>query len=136
MERIKAMKSYGKQVNNNGRQYFRMSEADHNVHRMLIMKDAIMYGIAAVVLVVLCEGSNKLPITKILQQVTLSVVCIFAPRLPGYVNEYMERSESMWAISVVSDYYSQFPWPFCLSVCRDASFGRKNHICENAVSGE
>ena len=84
----------------------------------------------------LCEGSDKLPITKILQQVTLSVVCIFASRLPGYVNEYMERSESMWAFSVVSDYYSQFPWPFCLSVCRDASFGRRNHIFENAVFGE
>ena len=70
-------------MNNNGRQYFRMSEADHNVHRMLIMKDAIMYGIAAAVLVVLYAGSDKLPITKILQQVTLSVVCILESRLPG-----------------------------------------------------
>ena len=135
MERIKAMKSYGKQVNNNGRQYFRMSVADHNVHRMLVMKDSTMYGISAAVLVVLCGGSDKLPVTNILHQVALSVVCILESRLPGYVNEYMDRFGSMWAYSAVSGYYSQFSWIFRLSVCRVASSGRENHICENAVSG-
>lgn len=122
-------------MNNNGRQYFSMSEKDHNVHRMLVMKDEIIYGFVAAVLVVLCGGSDKLPVTKILQQVAVSVVCIFASRLPGYVNEYMDSFGSMWAFNDVSGYCSQFTWPFCLSVCRGISFCRENHICKNAVSG-
>lgn len=75
MERIKVMKSYGKQGNNNSRQYFRISGSDHNAHRMLVTNDAIMYGIEAAVLVVLYGGLDKLPVTKILHQVALLVVC-------------------------------------------------------------
>lgn len=58
-------------MNNNGRQYYRILGTDYNLHRMLVMKDAIIYGIVAAVLVRLCDSSDKLSVTKMLQQVAL-----------------------------------------------------------------
>ena len=55
MERLREMKNYRKQVNNNYRQYFRIPESYHNLHRMRVYK-AIIYVIAAAVLLVLYRG--------------------------------------------------------------------------------
>lgn len=52
---------------------------------MLVGYDLIVYAVVAVILLVLYGGMDKLSSIGILQQVCLSVLCIFAVRLIGKV---------------------------------------------------
>lgn len=56
-----------------------------NIRWMLVGYDLIVYVVAAVILLVLYGGMDKLSTTGILQQVCLSVLCVFAARLIGKV---------------------------------------------------
>lgn len=56
-----------------------------NIRWMLVGYDLIVYAVAAVILLVLYGGMDKLSSIGILQQVCLSVLCIFAVRLIGKV---------------------------------------------------
>lgn len=56
-----------------------------NIRWMLVGYDLIVYAVVAVILLVLYGGMNKLSSIGILQQVCLSVLCIFAARLIGKV---------------------------------------------------
>lgn len=66
-----------------------MSRTKHsstsNVRCMLIGYDLIMYAVVAAILLLLYGGMDKLSTIGILQQVCLSVLCIFAARLIGKV---------------------------------------------------
>ena len=66
-----------------------MSRTKHsstsNVGWMLIGYDLIMYAVVAAILLLLYGGMDKLSTIGILQQVCLSVLCIFAARLIGKV---------------------------------------------------
>lgn len=66
-----------------------MSRTKHsstsNVRWMLIGYDLIMYAVVAAILLLLYGGMDKLSTIGILQQVCLSVLCIFAARLIGKV---------------------------------------------------
>lgn len=56
-----------------------------NIRWMLVGYDLIVYAVVAVILLVLYGGMDKLSTTGILQQVCLSVLCIFVARLIGKV---------------------------------------------------
>ncbi len=56
-----------------------------NIRWMLVRYDLIVYAVVAVILLVLYGGMDKLSTTGILQQVCLSVLCIFVARLIGKV---------------------------------------------------
>ena len=56
-----------------------------NIRWMLIGYDLIMYAVVAAILLLLYGGIDKLSTIGILQQVCLSVLCIFAARLIGKV---------------------------------------------------
>ena len=56
-----------------------------NIRWMLVGYDLIVYAVVAVILLVLYGGMDKLSSIGILQQVCLSVLCIFAVRLIGKV---------------------------------------------------
>ena len=62
-----------------------------NIRWMLVGYDLIVYAVVAVILLVLYGGMDKLSTTGILQQVCLSVLCIFAVRLIGKVYEQVWR---------------------------------------------
>ena len=66
-----------------------MSRTKHsstsNVRWMLIGYDLIMYAVVAAILLLLYGGMDKLSTIGILQQVCLSVLCIFVARLIGKV---------------------------------------------------
>lgn len=53
--------------------------------RILIVYDMLVYLIAAVLLLVLYEGNDKLTTSGIFQQVVLSAGCIFAVRIAGKI---------------------------------------------------
>lgn len=53
--------------------------------RMLIVYDMLVYLLAAVLLLVLYEGNDKLTTSGIFQQVVLSAGCIFAVRMTGKI---------------------------------------------------
>lgn len=53
--------------------------------RILIVYDMLVYLIAAVLLLVLYEGNDKLTTSGIFQQVVLSAGCIFAVRMTGKI---------------------------------------------------
>lgn len=53
--------------------------------RILIVYDMLVYLIAAVLLLVLYEGNDKLTTSGIFQQVVLSAGCIFAARMTGKI---------------------------------------------------
>ena len=53
--------------------------------RVLIVYDILVYLIAAVLLLVLYEGNDKLTTSGIFQQVVLSAGCIFAVRMTGKI---------------------------------------------------
>lgn len=53
--------------------------------RILIVYDMLVYLIAAVLLLVLYEGNDKLTTSGIFQQVVLSAGCIFAVRMAGKI---------------------------------------------------
>lgn len=57
----------------------------HNIRWMLVGYDLIVYTIAAVMLLVIYGGTDKLSLTGIFQQICLSVLCIFAARLLGKI---------------------------------------------------
>lgn len=57
----------------------------YNIRWMLVWYDLIVYAIAAVMLLVVYGGMDKLSLTGILQQICLSVLCIFAARLLGKI---------------------------------------------------
>lgn len=48
-----------------------------NIRWMLVLYDLIVYAIIAVILLVIHGGTDKLTIIGILQQVALSIFCIF-----------------------------------------------------------
>ena len=56
-----------------------------NIRWMLVGYDLIVYAVVAVILLVLYGGMDKLSTTGILQQVCLSVLCIFVARLIGKI---------------------------------------------------
>lgn len=56
-----------------------------NIRWMLVLYDLIVYAIIAVILLVIHGGTDKLTIIGILQQVALSVFCIFVIRILGKV---------------------------------------------------
>ena len=56
-----------------------------NIRWMLVGYDLIVYAIVAVILLVIYGGMDKLSSTGILQQVCLSIGCIFAARLLGKI---------------------------------------------------
>lgn len=62
-----------------------------NIRWMLVMYDLIIYAIVAGTMLVLYEGMDKLSAKGILQQVCLSVLCIFAARLIGKIYEQVWR---------------------------------------------
>lgn len=53
--------------------------------RILIVYDMLVYLIAALLLLVLYEGNDKLTTSGIFQQVVLSAGCIFAVRMTGKI---------------------------------------------------
>lgn len=56
-----------------------------NIRWMLVGYDLTVYAVVAIVLLVLYGGMDKLSTTGIIQQICLSVLCIFATRLIGKV---------------------------------------------------
>lgn len=56
-----------------------------NIRWMLVGYDLIVYAVVAIILLVIYGGMDKLSSTGILQQVCLSVLCIFAARLLGKI---------------------------------------------------
>ncbi len=70
--------------NNVGRNYTRQNSIS-NIRWMLVGYDFIIYAVTAIILLVLYRGIDQLSFTGILQQVCLSVLCIFAARLIGKV---------------------------------------------------
>lgn len=62
-----------------------------NTRRMLILYDLIVYAIAAVLLLVIYKGNEKLSPTGILQQAGLSIVCIFTARILGKIYRQVWR---------------------------------------------
>ena len=62
-----------------------------NIRWMLVMYDLIIYAIVAGTMLVLYEGMDKLSTKGILQQVCLSVLCIFSARLVGKIYEQVWR---------------------------------------------
>ena len=56
-----------------------------NIRWMLVLYDLIVYAIIAVILLVIHGGTDKLTTIGILQQVALSVFCIFLIRILGKV---------------------------------------------------
>lgn len=56
-----------------------------NIRWMLVLYDLIVYAIIAFILLVIYGGTDKLTTTGILQQVSLSVLCIFVIRILGKV---------------------------------------------------
>lgn len=56
-----------------------------NIRWMLVLYDLIVYAIIAVILLVIHGGTDKLTIIGILQQVALSIFCIFLIRILGKV---------------------------------------------------
>lgn len=62
-----------------------------NIRWMLVMYDLIIYAIVAGTMLVLYEGMDKLSTKGILQQVCLSVLCIFSVRLIGKIYEQVWR---------------------------------------------
>lgn len=70
-----------------------------NIRWMLVGYDLIVYAVVAVILLVLYGGMDKLSTTGILQQVCLSVLCIFVARLIG---KYMGRYGDMVGYNVIS----------------------------------
>ncbi len=62
-----------------------------NIRWMLVGYDLVVYAIAALILLVLYQGNEKLSIVGILQQVCLSLICIFISRLCGKVYSQVWR---------------------------------------------
>ena len=56
-----------------------------NIRWMLVGYDLVVYAIVAVIMLVLYGGMDKLSSIGILQQVFLSVLCIFTSRLIGKI---------------------------------------------------
>ena len=56
-----------------------------NIRRMLVLYDLVVYAIIAVILLVIHGGTDKLTTIGVLQQVALSVFCIFVIRILGKV---------------------------------------------------
>ena len=56
-----------------------------NIRWMLVVYDLIVYAVVAVILLVLYGGMDKLSTTGILQQVCLSVLCLFGARMIGNI---------------------------------------------------
>lgn len=63
----------------------RKQNSTPNIRWMLVGYDLIVYAIVAVILLVIYGGMDKLSSTGILQQVCLSIGCIFAARLLGKI---------------------------------------------------
>lgn len=62
-----------------------------NIRWMLVLYDLIIYAVVAGTMLVLYEGMDKLSTKGILQQVCLSVLCIFSARLIGKIYEQVWR---------------------------------------------
>lgn len=73
-----------------------------NIRWMLIGYDLIMYAVVVAILLLLYGGIDKLSTIGILQQVCLSVLCIFVARLIGKV---YGRYGDMVEYNVISGYY-------------------------------
>ena len=81
-----------------------MSRTKHsstsNVRWMLIGYDLIMYAVVAAILLLLYGGMDKLSTIGILQQVCLSVLCIFVARLIGKVYGQVWRYGGIFTDSI------------------------------------
>lgn len=98
--------------------------------RILIVYDMLVYLIAAVLLLVLYEGNDKLTTSGIFQQVVLSAGCIFCCQ-NGRKNLW--TGMEIWRDPVL--YPIAFDRRNCihhLSVNGIMSAGRKDYICKNA----
>lgn len=95
-----------------------------NIRWMLVGYDLIVYVVAAVILLVLYGGMDKLSTTGILQQVCLSVLCVFAARLIGKV-----YGQVMLYPAAVYRFYCFY----CVSVSGTSASSAKNDICQNVV---
>lgn len=56
-----------------------------NVRWPLMVYDLIVYAVVAILLLVLYGGTDKLSYVGIVQQVSISILCIFAARLIGQI---------------------------------------------------
>lgn len=72
--------------------------------RILIVYDMLVYLIAAVLLLVLYEGNDKLTTSGIFQQVVLSAGCIL---LSEWQEKSMDRYGDMAGSSAISDCFRQ-----------------------------
>ena len=88
--------------------------------RILIVYDMLVYLIAAVLLLVLYEGNDKLTTSGIFQQVVLSAGCIFAVRMAGKIYG------QVWRYGGIQCYIR------LLSTDGIMPAGRKDYICKNA----
>ena len=75
-----------------------------NIRWTLVLYDMIIYLVVAVLLLILYGGNDKLATPTVVQQMILSVLCIFAARLIGNIYGQVWR---YGAFSVTSDCYSQ-----------------------------
>lgn len=62
-----------------------MPEIKHSVRWMLVLYDALVYAVVAVILLMLYGGNDRLSPIGLCQQVALSMACIFVARLAGNV---------------------------------------------------
>ncbi|MFR7440927.1 MAG: hypothetical protein ACLUUG_06485 [Lachnospiraceae bacterium] len=101
-----------------------------NIRWMLVRYDLIVYAVVAVILLVLYGGMDKLSTTGILQQVCLSVLCIFVARLIGKVYG------QVWRYGGIQCYirllFTDAIAFVAYSVSGLITSSSKNHICKNA----
>ncbi len=120
-----------------------------NIRWMLVRYDLIVYAVVAVILLVLYGGMDKLSTTGILQQVCLSVLCIFVARLIGKVYGQVWRyggiqcyirlsiwagMEIWWDTMLYPAAVYRFYCFCCLSVSGVITSSSKNYICQNAFA--
>ena len=104
-----------------------------NIRWMLVGYDLIVYAIVASILLAAYGGTDKLSSTGILQQVCLSAVCIFAVRLLGKIYG------QVWRYGGIQCYIRLLftdAIAFLVYLCLELCFQFKNHICQNAFSGQ
>ena len=95
-----------------------------NIRWMLIGYDLIMYAVVAAILLLLYGGIDKLSTIGILQQVCLSVLCIFVARLIGKVYGQVWWNTMLYPVTIYRFYC------FCsLSVSGIITSNSKNYIC-------
>ena len=98
--------------------------------RILIVYDMLVYLIAAVLLLVLYEGNDKLTTSGIFQQVVLSAGCIFVVRMAGKIYGQVWRYGGIQCyIRLLSTDAIAFIIYLLIGIM---SAGRKDYICKNA----